>query len=193
MIMIARKFSLLRQILWAATLATGFGTLWLVLALWLGTSMQGAWQGDGRLRQESLVVRSDGVPLIQSFAMENASPITYRDLSGRLQVAPERNEQLPMVSMAGEHGAPGFFFHPRWDQRIKPFVDAQVPTVNWFFVHDGRPEGAGYFVGYDRLSNRRVGYIGLNGFRSDPIPPDECIPVRAALIMDYAYWSSAPT
>ena len=26
--MIARKFSLLRQLLWAATLATGFGTLW---------------------------------------------------------------------------------------------------------------------------------------------------------------------
>ena len=41
MIMIARKFSLLRQILWAATLATGFGTLWFVLMLWLGTSIQG--------------------------------------------------------------------------------------------------------------------------------------------------------
>jgi hypothetical protein len=192
--MIARKLSLLRQILWAATLATGFGTLWCALMLWLATSIQGAWQGDGRLRQESLVVRSDGVPLILSIAMDNASPFTYRDLSGRPQVAPERKEQLPVVYMPGEHGTPGFFSsQPHWDQRIEAFVDAQVPTVNWFFVHDGRLEGAGYFVGYDRISNRRVGYIGLNGFRSDPVAPNESIPVRAALIMDSVHWSSVPT
>jgi hypothetical protein len=192
--MIARKLSLLRQILWAATLAIGFGTIWFVLTLWLGTSMQSAWQGDGRLRQESLVVRADGVPLIQSIVMDNASPITYRDLSGRPQLAPERNEQFPVVYMPGKHDAPVFFFsHPQWDQRLKAFVDAEEPTVNWFFVHDGRPEGAGYFVGYERRNNRRVGYVGLNGFRSDPVPADECIPVRAALIMDYGHWSSAPT
>ena len=192
--MIARKFSLLRQILWAVTLATGFETLWCVLMLWLGTSMQWAWQGEARLRQESLVVRSDGVPLIQSIAMDNASPITYRDLSGRPQVAPERNEQFPVVYMAGEHGEPGFFSSvPPWDQRLKAFVDAEEPTVNWFFVHDGKPDGAGYFVGYERRNNRRVGYIGLNGFRSDPVLPDECIPVRAVLMMGYVHWSSAPT
>ena len=40
MIMSARKFSLLRQLLLAATLATGFGTLWFVLVLWLGTSIR---------------------------------------------------------------------------------------------------------------------------------------------------------
>ena len=191
--MIARKFSLLRQILWAVTLATGFGTLWCVLMLWLGTSMQWAWQGDGRLRLESLVVRSDGVPLIQSIAMDNASPTTYRDLSGRPQLAPERNDQFPVVYMPGEHGAPGFFSsYPRWDQRLEAFIDAEEPTVIWYFVHDGRPEGAGYFVGYERINNRRVGYIGLNGFRSDPVPADECIPVRAALIMDSVHWSSVP-
>ena len=45
MIMMARRYSLLRQLVWAATLATGFGTLWFVLAIWLGTSIQDAWQG----------------------------------------------------------------------------------------------------------------------------------------------------
>jgi hypothetical protein len=194
MIMIARKLSLLRQILWAVTLATGFGTLWAVLMLWLGTSMQWAWRGDDQLRQESLVVRSDGVPLIQSMAMDNASPVKYRDLSGHPQVAPERNDQFPVVYMPGEHGAPGFVSsYPRWDQRLEAFVAAEEPTVIWYFVHDGRPEGAGYFIGYERRNNRRVGYIGLNGYRSDPVPLDECIPVRAALIMGYSQWSSVPT
>ena len=43
-----------------------------------------------------------------------------------------------------------------------------------------------------RMSNRRVGFIGMAGFRSDPVPADEWIPVRAALIMDHSHWSSAP-
>ena len=26
-------------------------------------------------------------------------------------------------------------------------MNEREPTVNWFFVHDGKPDGAGYFVG----------------------------------------------
>ncbi len=43
--MIARKFSLLRQLAWAATLATGFGTLWFMLVVWLGTSIRAGLAG----------------------------------------------------------------------------------------------------------------------------------------------------
>ena len=74
MIMIARKFSLLRQLAWAATLATGFGTLWFMLVVWLGTSIQRglAGRGIGSLSKR-LVVRSDGTPLIQSIPHDNLS------------------------------------------------------------------------------------------------------------------------
>ena len=71
-------------------------------------------------------------------------------------------------------------------------MNEKEPKVNWFFVHDGKPQGAGYFVGYERESNRRVGYIGLSGFRSEPLPTEEWIPVRGELITDYSHWSSAP-
>ena len=71
-------------------------------------------------------------------------------------------------------------------------MNEREPTVNWFFVHDGKPDGAGYFVGYERVSNRRVGFIGLSGFRADPVPADEWIPVRGELIVDYSQLSSAP-
>ncbi|MFI5460866.1 MAG: hypothetical protein ACHRXM_36105 [Isosphaerales bacterium] len=193
--MAARKPSLFRQLLWAATLATGFGTVWLMLAAWLGTAIQDAWQ-DGKRDwppREELVVRSDGTPLILSTPWENLSLATYRDLNDRVQDAPDRNDLLPAVYMPGEHGTTGFFSaRPGWEHRLKVFVDEQEPTVNWFFVHDGRPEGGGYFVGYERASNRRVGFIGLSGFHSDPVPTDERIPVRGALIIDYSLWSSAP-
>jgi hypothetical protein len=194
MMKIAHRYSLLRQLVWAATLATGFGTLWFVLVIWLTTSIAGIWQSGAPLHQESLVVRPDGTPLIRSVPLDNLSLTTYRDLNGQAQELPDGNDVLATVYMPGEHEKPGFFsLPPRWDQRLNVFINEQEPTVLWFFVHNGKPEGAGYFVGYERTSNRRVGFIGLSGFRANLVPTSEWIPVRGAVIMDYSHWSSAPT
>ncbi len=193
--MIARKFSLLRQLVWAATVATGFGILWSYLVVWLGTSIQEAWQGGRRNWPplELVVVRSDGTPLIRSIPQDNLSLDTYRDLSGRAQDAPDQNDLLAAVSMAGEHEASNFHLSPLgWGQRLKVFMDERDPSVTWFFVHDGQPQGAGYFVGYERVSNRRVGFIGLAGFRSHSVPAAEWVPVRGELISDNSLWSSMP-
>jgi hypothetical protein len=192
MIMSDRKSSFLRPLLWAATLAIGFGTVWTLAALWLFTAIDSARQGAEANTYEQLVVTSDGTPLIKSTRWYNMSLSTYRDLSGREHEAPDQSHVLPGVYMPGEPAKPGFFTdQPGWDHRLEYFVNEQEPTVHWFFVHDGKPEGGGYFVGYERKSNRRVGFIGLLGFRSHPVPIDEWIPVRSPLIMDYSQWSSA--
>jgi hypothetical protein len=143
MIMIAHKFSLLRELLWAATLAIGFGTLWFALALWLGTSIQQA-RGGKSPPQEDLVVKSNGTPLIRSIPRENLSLTTYRDLNGRAQDAPDRNDLITSIYMPGEHGTPGFFFSRLgWEERLRVFINEREPTVNWFFVHDGKPSWCG--------------------------------------------------
>jgi hypothetical protein len=119
MIMIARKFSLLRQLVWAATLAAGFATLWSVLAIWLGTSIQEAWQGGKRNwpPREDFVVRSNGTPLIRTTPPENYSLATYRDLNGGVQDVLDRNDLLPVVYMSGEHRSPDLFTsRSGWDQ-----------------------------------------------------------------------------
>jgi hypothetical protein len=192
MIMIAHKFSLLRELLWAATLAIGFGTLWFALALWLGTSIQQA-RGGKSPPQEDLVVKSNGTPLIRSIPRENLSLTTYRDLNGRAQDAPDRNDLITSIYMPGEHGTPGFFFSRLgWEERLRVFINEREPTVNWFFVHDGKPMGAGYFVGYEHTSNRQVGFIGLSGFRTRSVPTADWIPVRGELVRANSIWSSAP-
>jgi hypothetical protein len=179
MIMIARKFSLLRQLAWAATLATGFGALWFMLVAWLGNSIQQAWQGGNRLVYQRLHVRSDGTLLLQSNPQDNLSEVSYRDLKGALQEAPDRNDLLPAVLLFGGTKKPGFLFRQAgWSERLTAFVDEREPTVNWFFVHDGKTDGAGYFVAYERTSNRRVGFIGMSGFRKGPVPAADWIPVR---------------
>jgi hypothetical protein len=196
MIMSDRKSTFFRPLLWAATLAIGFGTLWAVLAGWLGAAIDGARKaavGDTD-SWEQLVVRSDGTPLIMRTSRANLSMSTYRDLSGRAQEAPDQDHRIWGVYMPGEDWKPRFFAGQLgWERRLKIFfVNEQEPAVLWYFVHDGKPEGAGYFVGYEQVSNRRVGFIGLLGFRSQAVPIDEWIPVRTPLITDRANWNSAP-
>jgi hypothetical protein len=187
MIMIARKFSLLRQFALAVTLAIGFGALWLMLVAWLGNSIQQAWQGKNRLVFERLEVRSDGTILIQSNPQDNLSEVSYRDLNGVVQDAPDRvvlntpdrKDLLPAVYLFGTDERPGFFSpQPGWLERLTAFVNEREPAVNWYFVHNGKPNGAGYFTAYERTSNRRVGFIGMSGFHSGPVPAADWIPVQ---------------
>ena len=93
--MIARKFSLLRQLAWAATLATGFGTLWFMLVVWLGTSIQQAWQGENRLVFERLQVRSDGTLLIQSNPQDDLSQVDLSRLERRCAGRPGQRRPAP--------------------------------------------------------------------------------------------------
>src|SRR5271163_4122592 len=101
MIMIARKFSLLRQLAWAATLATGFGTLWLTLVLWLGSSIAQAWQGENQAVHQRLEVAPDGTLLIWSTPRYDRSQETYRDLKGVVHEIRDRNDLLPAVYLFG--------------------------------------------------------------------------------------------
>ena len=44
-------------------------------------------------------------------------------------------------------------------------------------MHDGKLQGHGYFVGYDKLAKAKIGYIGCDGFRPDEPPFDRQFPV----------------
>ena len=191
--MTARKISYLRPLLLAATLAIGFGTLWSALVTWLGTSLEQAWRGEKEPPYERLVVSSPGTPLIESTPRDNLSQASYRDLTGQVHDAPDPDEILLGATLAGEPGTPGFLESSLgWEQRLRTFMDEREPTANWFFVHDGKPQGSGYFAGYERVSNRLIGYIGLSGFRSHSVPAEERIPVPGYLAVGWSNWSSAP-
>jgi hypothetical protein len=193
MIMVTRKTSLLRPFLLASTLAAGFGTLWFVLVIWIGTSIHESWPGKSRVYPEFFVVTADGTPLVQSYTGGGPTGVILRDLNGREHSGVEGKDQLPAVSLHGEYVTPASFLSEvSWNSRIRVFLDEREPTAVWYFVHDGKPQGSGYFVGYERTGSRLIGFIGLSGFRAQSVPPDERIPVRGELFRDYAMWSSAP-
>ena len=51
-----------------------------------------------------------------------------------------------------------------------------APEV-WYFVHDGKLNGHGYYVGYDKIAKAKIGYIGRDGFRPDEPPLEGQFPV----------------
>jgi len=53
-----------------------------------------------------------------------------------------------------------------WPRRILVFLDNQPPVTYWYFLHDGKKDGTGYFVGYRKDTNELVGFIGKSGFSS---------------------------
>jgi hypothetical protein len=186
---------LLRSLLVATTLAIGFGTIWAALAAWICTAIDSAMQGaDSDANSwEQLMVRSDGTPVIMRSRRDNLSNSTFHDLSGKPTEPPNRDHQLTGYLLTGAHAPPGFFTDRlNWMQRLRIFINEQDPTILWYFVHDGQPAGAGYFVGYEQASNRRVGFIGLSGSRTSPVPPSEWIPVRGPVMEDFTQWSSLP-
>ena len=105
-----RRYSLVRQLVWAATLATGFGVIWLMLAAWLGYTIQESLRGGGRRwpEQEQLVIKLDGTPLIERYRWDDAgrAKTTYRDLKGVAQKEMERTDLIDAVSMSGEPPRP---------------------------------------------------------------------------------------
>jgi hypothetical protein len=113
--MTTSRIPLLHRLLLAATLATGFGTVWFVLVTWLGGSIEELWRGTRRPPSEYLVVRSDGTPLIASVPRTNLSLTTYRDLNGRNRSAPSvmgRSRESTSPACAGTcplvaRGSPG--------------------------------------------------------------------------------------
>jgi len=120
----ARTPSLFRQLLWAATLATGFGMLWFLLVMVLAATVQEGWPDRDWPPREDLVVRPDGTPLISSYPHGNDLDVSYRDLDGRAQAAQTRSKLIAAVYMTGAKEMPGYFTaRPGWEQRLKAFVD----------------------------------------------------------------------
>ena len=54
MITTAGRFSLLRQLAWATTLAAGFATAWFLIVITLTTWIQTAWPGEKPRAYESV-------------------------------------------------------------------------------------------------------------------------------------------
>jgi len=182
-----KRIGLCQPLVLATVLALGFALAWglvsdrLVLS-WLEPSMQRP--------AESLQFLPDGTPRV--WRAEPDNPFASRDLEGNplpVQTVAER-AALHETALPRAAANPA----PYWSRRICVYSDGRWPTTYWYFISDGRPNGNGYFVGYDSQNNQRVGYLGTAGLRSSPLPAAELFPFGSAIqsgLLCFQQWRSS--
>jgi hypothetical protein len=192
-----RSKGLFQPLVLAGILSTGFTVVWGIVGIWavqVGEHVVGPERAG-----EHLFFLPDGTPRVLHPVGQHDRQ--YRDLEGN-PVPPPKNETsdalhgTPLPVALSDRATTGEI---PWDQRIRFFRDSGVPATYWYFVSDGRPDGTGYFVGYDSKSKACVGYLGKAGFRAEPLSPEEEIPFAGATrLRDDSgvicmQWESRPT
>jgi hypothetical protein len=193
--MTAHKGSLLGRMLWALIIGGGFGTIWLAVAMIGGEFLVAQWRsGDGGFVRgripEQLIISTDGRPLVRGTFVKGQQA-GYRRLDGTpvndaSTIRQADSLQVWHMREPNQVDAPYFFLNALggrdWDWRLRAFLDELHPDNVWYFVHDGRTDGAGYFVGYDKVEKRRLGFIGQSGFSLDCPPQKDWFPVERHLV-----------
>ncbi len=153
---------LLRSVLLAVTLATGFGVAWAVVVIWIDTCVRSVLPAE---KYETLTIKADGMPVIRT-------GWEYKDLSGRPVEVKNDERWLNSWALLGPAGTPRWPVPEPWTYRLAPFSDNGRPPTYWYFVCDGKMNGSAYLVGYDSESKERIGIIGPAGFRKTGPSPD---------------------
>lgn len=160
------------RLLAALVVAAGVGIVWALLAIWLGTLSESLWQGGDRI-YESISVRRDGEPVIQSYSTANYQILSYRTLDGQ-PLSIEREDWLSGARLFEPRRPPGLFYPPiSWRSRVVAASDHQRPPNSWYLIRDDQPLGHAYLAGFNDFSKRSIGFIGRRGFRSVIPPHDE--------------------
>jgi len=149
----------------ALILATGFASVWGLFALWIVEETRDTRSGG------SLRFLADGTPVIHDGQ-------TVRDLDGKDVPGAEQGPWLAGFSLPVAGPEPLMLGRAPWQLRLRPFADNR--QVNWFFVADGNTPGFGHFVGFDRETAMRMGFLGTAGFRAETLPQEEYFPLSSA-------------
>jgi hypothetical protein len=114
-----------------------------------------------------LAIAFDGTPMIASFDLKNITE-EYRTLDGQLVSDGWKIHKLGSTLLRGPAWQLNNYRGLQWNKRIE-----KLSPTEWYFLHDGRLQGSGYFVGYSPETKFNIGYFGRAGFRPDEPPADD--------------------
>jgi hypothetical protein len=176
-----KKQTIFLPLVLATLLAVGFIAVVAGVLSWISSM---ATSGRGYREYENLVVKSDGTPIIASYNNETWQEV-YRTLDGQKldKEAAKSMRTLFAAQLMGARDIEAIQTPLAATERVQPEFDLAClfnqsaadeggSFVYWYFMHDGKREGKGYFAGFDRKSKQSVGYLGREGFCKE-VPPQE--------------------
>ena len=174
-----KRKGLLPALSLSVLLALGFALVWLVFATWISDAVVAAVE-SARVR-ERLYFLADGTPLIRGEPVGDTGMAVFRDLEGNPQPPPKESgpetdwrDGRPLVAAISDELPPGGM---AWSHRLRSTHDDGTPPTIWYCLVDDPAAGSAYFIGYDSQAKTRLGYLGTAGFRHEPPPPAERIPL----------------
>jgi hypothetical protein len=170
-----RRSNIWQAVVAAIIVATGLAVVWGLLAGWM-VSM-GQTLARSRDVQENILVAADGTPVISadSNVLSNNVPLSRRTLDGK-SFPIDYEYWLLDANLQAHNWPPGVVRLPfpwNWGGRVGGYTDGRKPPAGWYVIRDDRPAAHCYLAGFDAVSKLPIGYIGRNGFRSNPPPLDE--------------------
>lgn len=167
---------LFQPLVLATILSVGLLAICSLMSSWILS----VYSEDALESSERLCFLPDGTPRVVFFPDGQRGGDHYRDLQGNPAPPPEAGIGRLLVICSLPANPPQRANDLAWDERICSFTDGRWPATYWYFLSDGRTEGAGYFVGYNSKSNARIGYLGTAGFREEPLPVEEWFPFNGS-------------
>jgi hypothetical protein len=156
----------------AIVMAVGFMAVCFAVNSWIISGYLEDAVGVG----ENLGFRPDGTPLIASHPDASHGGPHFRDLQGNPVTLSVDDMSASLQGCLLQANPPQGSDDLAWDDRFLQLADGRMPATIWYFLSDGRREGAGHFVGYDSYSKVRIGCLGTAGSRKGPLPAEEWFP-----------------
>jgi hypothetical protein len=155
----------LRRLALAVALAIGAGFAWgvgsaLLLALLEHLFLPAA-------GSEGFSVLRSGTPVLERYGEGPGGASRYRTLDGRPISVPSGGNAFALFVDFDAPNTSRTGLGNDWRVRKIQAENSEQDTI-WYFVHDGRQHGHGYFAGYDVRSKRPIGWIGR---AKPPSPP----------------------
>ncbi|HEX4069759.1 MAG TPA: hypothetical protein VHX68_01265, partial [Planctomycetaceae bacterium] len=169
-----RERSLTRRVCLAIVLAAGLNIVWGVGLAWSIMVISSVPQTDQSYVQ--IMMTADGTPVrVRRFA--DARPAENTTLDGQPYPVNEKTAWLQGANLFIESPQAGLSVTRPVAPRIEGFTDGRPAPVDWFFVQFRQGQPVGYFVGYDRISQQRVGYLGRSGFQLAEPTVEQVFPI----------------
>jgi hypothetical protein len=187
----AKQKTFFQQLALATILVAGFGVVIGVVVGWSTSIIESVIMTNPDVYQY-INVMHDGTPIIRQSTTYGSGIYTfeYFAFDGQRIDVDKNNRYLDNVILIGSQRLAKLDGYPRYQVRIAPFYDREELPNYWYFVHDGQPNGKGYFVGYDGKSKQCIGYVGLQGSSSNLPPKELWFPVDGRIMQAGAFGTS---
>jgi hypothetical protein len=143
-------------------LAAGLNVVWGVGLAWTVAVFSTMTERSENFVQ--LLLTPNGTPVLGHRYWDGRAP-EYTTLDGKPFPATESGPWLSGANLSIASPQAGWSVTKPVAPVVEGFTDGLPSPTDWFFLQFRKPHSVGYFVGYDRVSQQRVGYLGRAGFQ----------------------------